>query len=75
MRDIEAYSGIIEALEPQSGIITLRDPCIDNHAIFRTLVYLERKASSKACQTYQISMHIQRPGIARTVYSIIFEDI
>ena len=53
----------------------IRNPCIYNRAIFRTLAYLEPKASSKACRTCKMIMHIQSPGIVRTIYSSIFKDI
>ena len=41
------------------------------HTTFRTLVSLEPKVSIKACRTCKIIMHIQSPGIIKTVYSNI----
>ena len=76
LSNIEAYSGIIG----EYGVIirhvwTLRNPCIYNRAIFRTLAYLEPKTSSEACQTCKMIIHYRSPGIVRTVYSSIFRDI
>ena len=42
---------------------TLYNPCIYNHAIFRTLAHLESKASLKSSQTYKMIRHIQSPDI------------
>ena len=68
---MKTYSGIIEACEA----ITLLKPCIYNCDMFRILAYLEAEASSKACQTCKMNMHIQSPGIVRIVYSSIFKNI
>ena len=57
-------------MEPQSDIFgTLCNPCMYNHAIFRTLACLEPKTSSKACQTCQMIRHIKSPE-----YSGIFNN-
>ena len=74
-RHIEAYSGVIEAYRAVVRHIWKRKPCICNqpcHIQKPGLFTLE--ASSKAYQTYKMSMHIQSPGIVRTVYSSIFKD-
>ena len=39
------------------------------------LAYLESKVSSRACQTCNMIMHIQSPGIVGTVYSSTAKDI
>ena len=45
-------------METQSGIFgPLRDLCIYNRTIFRTLAYLKPEASSKACQIYYDQVH------------------
>ena len=44
-------------------------------ATFKTLAYLESKASSKACQTCKMMMHIQIARVVRKIYSSIFKDI
>ena len=63
-------------MQPQSDIFGIwRNFCIYNRAIFRTLAYLEPKASAKVCLTCKMIAHIQSPGIVRTVYSSIFKDI
>ena len=54
---------------------TLCNPCIYNRTIFRTLAYLEIKASSKTCQICKMISHIQSSGIVTTVYSSIFKDL
>ena len=45
------------------------------YTTFWTLAYLEPKVSTEACQTCKMIMHIQSPGIIKTVYSNIFRDI
>ena len=67
---------------PYSDIFrTLCNPCIYNHAIFRTLTHLEPAASSKACQKCKMIRYIQSPSIARTLFKLfqrylgIFRDI
>ena len=73
---IEAYSGVIEAYGARIDILgALRNPCIYNRAIFRTLTYLELEASSKASRTCKMIMHIWSPGTVRTVYSNLFKYI
>ena len=82
---IEVYAGILlRHIEPYLDIFrTLCNPCMYKRTIFRTLAYLEPEASStyilnessEACQTCKMTRHIQRPGIVRTVYSNIFEDL
>ena len=63
-------------MKPQSKLFeTLRNPCIYHRAIFRTLDFLYPEASSKSCRTCNMIMHIQSPGIVRTVYSNVFKDI
>ena len=69
LRYIEVYLGIIEAY----GAIVRN--IRNNLSIFRTLAYLEAEASSKACRTCKMMMHIQSPGIVRTIYSSVFKDI
>ena len=76
LRHIEAYSDITEAygsnqiyLEFCIILAYTTVPCSE------TLAYLEMEVSSKACRTCKMIMHIQSPGIARTVYSSIFKDI
>ena len=71
LRQSEAYSGIIETYEDLIG--AWRNCCIYNHSIFRTLAYLKPEASSKACRTCKMIMHIHTP-LHRTVYSSIFKD-
>ena len=39
------------------------------------MAYLEPKASSKACRTCKMIMHIQNLGIVRTVHLSIFKGI
>ena len=39
------------------------------------MAYLEPKASSKACRTCKMIMHIQSPNIVKTVHLNIFKDI
>ena len=76
LRNIEAYSDIIETY--WAIFRTLRNHCICSRAIFTTLAHLEHKAFSKACWTYKMIKHIQRPGMVRTVYSVfsrIFKNI
>ena len=59
LRHTEAYLGIIEAYGAIIKIFgTLRDPCMYNCALFRTLAYLEAKASLKSCQTCKMIMHV-----------------
>ena len=43
--------------------------------MFRTLDCLEPEAFVKVCWLYEMIMHIQSPGMFRTVYSSIFKDI
>ena len=69
LRYIEVYLGITEAY----GAIVRN--IRNNRAIFRTLAYLEAEASSKVCRTCKMMMHIQSPGIVRTIYSSVFKDI
>ena len=45
---------------------TLCNSCIYNHAIFRTLAYLELEASSKDCRACKMIMFIQSSSIVRT---------
>ena len=66
LRHIESYSEIFK---------TLCNPCICNHAIFKTLTHLEPGASSSVCGICKMIRHVQCPGIIRTVYSTIFKDI
>ena len=75
LRHIKAYSGIIEAYRDILG--TLRNPCIYNRAIFRTLAYLEPEASSKVCWTYKMFMHIHTHGIEQFIqgFSRMFRHI
>ena len=73
---IEAYLGIIEAYESYSDIFrTLCNPYIYNRDIFRTLVLLEPDVSSQPCGRCKMIRHIESPGIVRTVYSSISNDI
>ena len=59
----------IQALLSRMDIFgTLRNPCVNNRAIFRTLAYLEPEASSKACGTCMMIMLIQSPGIVRSIF-------
>ena len=56
------------------------EPCdsqnsLYNHAIFRTLAYLELEDSSKVCRACKMVRHIHNPCIVRKVYSSIFKDI
>ena len=53
----------------------LCNPYLFNHAIIRTLAYLELKVSSKACQTCEMIRFIQSLGLDKTVYSSIFKGI
>ena len=73
------YQGSLWRIQSYSDIFkTLRNPCIYNCAIFRTLAYLELKTYSKTCHTCKMIRHIQTPGIVRTVfqgYLLIFRDI
>ena len=52
-----------------------------NRAIFRTLAYVKLDASSKACRTCKMIMHLQSPTIVRSLfehfqgYLGIFTDI
>ena len=72
---VQAYWGIlrhIQALlrhtELYSDIFrTPSNPCIYNHAVFRTLTHLEPEASSKGCQICKMTRHDQSPGIVRTL--------
>ena len=74
--NVQAYSGTLRHIEPYSDIRTLYNPCIYNRIYaFRTVIYLERGASSKVCQTCKMIRHIHSPGIFRTVYSSIFKDL
>ena len=77
LRDIKAYSGIIEASGPTMRqirhILNFVQPL--QIQSFRTLAYLEPKASPKTCHTCQMIRHIQSPGIVRTFYSRTFKDI
>ena len=43
--------------------------------ITQTLDYLEPETLVKACWLYEMIMHIQSPGMFRTVYSSLFKDI
>ena len=75
-RHIEHIQGLLRRMEPQSDIFgPLRNACIYNCVILRTLAYLEPKASSKARQTCKMIMHIRNSNIVRTVYASIFKDI
>ena len=62
-RHTEGYSDIIEVY------VDSRNPCM------KTLPYLELEASSKACQTFKMTMHIQTYGIVRKGYSSILKDL
>ena len=60
---------LLSCMEPQSERFgTLRNPWIYNRAIFRTLAYLEPDASTKACRTCKIIMHIYGPDIVRSLF-------
>ena len=73
LRQSEAYSGIIETYEDLIG--AWRNCCIYNHSIFRTLAYLKPEASSKACRTCKMIMHIHTPCIEQftQAFSRIFQ--
>ena len=75
-RHIEHIQGLLRRMEPQSDIFgPLRNACIYNCVILRTLAYLEPKASSKARQTCKMIMHIRSSEQFIQVFSRIFRHI
>ena len=78
LRDIKAYWGIFTCYWRWSHNQTYSEVCVTlpyTIVPYSEMSYLEPEASSKACQTYKMSMHVQSTGIVVTVYSSILKDI
>ena len=74
-----AYSGaLLKRMKPYTDIFeTLCNPCTYNCVIFRTLAYLEPKASLKACRTFKMIERLSQNSLFKHFqgYLEIFSNI